>query len=103
MFELVTIKDKLEMYVDEKSVDIKVVNLSNKLMKEFEGDNPIDLKSSLPEVFKKLVVVEYFLNNIFSSTIFLLCMIGMLLIYSLSMSHVSEKVSKQQKYNSFFS
>lgn len=93
MFELVTIKDKLEMYTDEKNIDKKIVSLSNKLMKEFGEDYPIELKSSLPEVFKKLVVIEYFLNNIFSSTIFLLCMIGILLIYSLSMSHVSEKVT----------
>ncbi len=97
MFELITIKNKIEIYTDEKNIDKEVLSLSNKFMKKFPKDYPIQLKSNLPEVFKKLIVIEYFLNNIFSSTIFLLSLIGILLIYSLSMSHISEKVNNLYK------
>ena len=91
MMEYLTLKDKLGTYEDEKTIDMKMVEFSNILSKKLGKNYTIQANVPLSGVIKKMSVIKGFLDNVFGSSVFLLLLLSVLLIYSLMLSNVEEK------------
>lgn len=91
MFEYLTFKNKLEIYANEKTIDIKLVEFSNKLSKLLGKNYITQTDVALSGVIKKMSIIKSFLDNVFGSSVILLIMLSILLIYSLMVSNVDEK------------
>jgi len=91
MMEYLTFKNKLEIYADEKTIDIKMVEFSNKLSRKLGKNYTSQAEVTLSDAVKGMSVIKGFLDNVFGSAVFLLLLLSILLIYSLMLSNVEEK------------
>ena len=91
MLEYLTLKDKLHIYEDEKSIDKKMVEFSNKFSKALGKNYTSQSDIALSGVVKKMSIIKGFLDNVFAASVILLLMLSVLLIYSLMLSNVEEK------------
>jgi len=91
MFEYLTLKNKMSIYSDEKTIDQKMVAFSNNFSRALGKAYLSQADIALSGVVKSSSVIKGFLDNVFAASVFLLLLLSILLIYSLMLSNIEEK------------
>ncbi|KAL4502254.1 hypothetical protein ABPG72_000489 [Tetrahymena utriculariae] len=87
----VIFKDRMHMYTGKSQIQQSIVKLTDKFAKETNDIHPVQSAAPLSIVVSGLLILKMFLDNMIATSIFLLFMLAVLLIYSLMISDVEEK------------
>ena len=91
MLEYLTLKNKMSIYSDEKTIDQKMVAFTNKFSRALGKNYLYHADIALSGVVKNSSIIKGFLDNVFAASVFLLLLLSILLIYSLMLSNIEEK------------
>lgn len=85
------IKNRMSVYVDQNTIEEYFIKLTNKYFKAIGKEYPATASIPLAQAVQGVLIVKSFLDNIFTSAVFILIMLSVLLIYSLMLSNIDEK------------
>lgn len=85
------IKDRMKVYTDQNTMDGYFIQMTNKYFKAMGKDVSVSASIPLAQTMQGVLIIKSFLDNIFTSAVFILIMLSMLLIYSLMLSNIDEK------------
>ena len=85
------VKDRMKVYIDQNIIDWYFIDITNKYFKLIGKDYPATANIPLAQAVQGILLVKSFLDNIFTSAVFILILLSMLLIYSLMISNIDEK------------
>jgi len=89
--ENVVIKNRMQVYTDQDTIDGYFIDLTNKYFKLIGKDYPATANIPLALAVEGVLLIKDFLDSVFTSAVFILILLSMLLIYSLMISNIDEK------------
>lgn len=92
MSENLIIENKINFYQSIDKIDNNLVFLSNNIVKKSNKSESFTFTSPLTKTMTKLFYLTGFLDNLFLTTLGLLCILSILLIYSLAVLDLQEKM-----------
>lgn len=81
----------MKVYTDNDNINKIMVRATDELFAKLGRNATANLTTPMALIFKNQIVLKYFLDNIFTSAVFILLMLSILLIYSLMIQNVDEK------------
>ena len=85
------IRNRMNVYTDQTTINNYFIDITNKYFKLIGKDYPATSTIPLAYAVEGVLLIKSFLDNIFTSAVFILILLSMLLIYSLMLSNIDEK------------
>ena len=89
--ENIVVKNRMKIYTDQNTIDGFFIDLTNKYFKLIGKDYPATANIPLATAVEGVLLIKSFLDSVFTSAVFILILLSMLLIYSLMLSNIDEK------------
>lgn len=89
--ENLVLKDRMNIYMDQNTIDRTFIDTTNKFFKLIGKDYPATASIPLALSVQGVLIIKSFLDSVFTSAVFILILLSMLLIYSLMISNIDEK------------